>query len=231
MRTILLLLALLVSVQTEAQQKILFVGNSLTYYNDLPETVKKIARQNHHKIMVESFAKPNYSLEDHWNEGKVSQAIKKNHYDVVIFQQGPSALRSSRENLVAYAVFFAKLCKEYNSQSAFYMVWPSGDRYSDFENVIYSYTSAADTTDSILCPAGTAWLNAFSAKKDFPLYTTDGFHPSEYGSLLSAMVIYGALFNKIDFDFMLKDKLIGKKVDHDDWFALKSAAVTALKGK
>lgn len=212
-----------------AQQKILFVGNSLTYYNNLPMLIKTIAGQDGVKITVHSFTKPNYSLEDHWIEGKVEAELRRNHYDFVVFQQGPSALKESRENLIEYALRFSKVCKEQNSKIAFYMVWPSGDRSFDFENVIRSYTTAADTTQGIICAAGRAWLKTWEDKKDYPLYSTDGFHPTEHGSLLAALVIYGSLFKKTEFDFVELQKLHLKFVTKDHFNILKKAASSTLQ--
>lgn len=54
---------------SETNMSILFVGNSLTYSNDLPTLVKKIAKEHGVKIDVNMVAFPNYALIDHWNEG------------------------------------------------------------------------------------------------------------------------------------------------------------------
>ena len=48
--------------------RILFIGNSLTYPNDLPGMVCELARAASRNAVCESVAKPDYSLEDHWNE-------------------------------------------------------------------------------------------------------------------------------------------------------------------
>jgi hypothetical protein len=215
-------------VSVQAQQKILFVGNSLTYFNDLPGLVKNIALQNNYPVEANSLSKPNYSLEDHWKEGYVTREINKGHYDFVIVQQGPSALKTSRDNLIEYSLLFAKACKDGGSKLAFYMVWPSAERSFDFERVIASYTLAADTTNSILCPAGSAWLKVWELNKGFPLYSGDGFHPSEQGSLLAAIVVYGALFDKKDFNFIKLKKLPLQRVTESEFEMLKKAATGVL---
>jgi hypothetical protein len=215
-------------VSVHAQQKILFVGNSLTYSNDLPGLVKNIALQNNHPLEANSLSKPNYSLEDHWKEGYVVKEINKGLYDFVIVQQGPSALKASRDNLIEYSLLFAKACKDRACKLAFYMVWPSAERSFDFKDVITSYTLAADTTHSILCPAGSAWLKVWELKKDLQLYSGDGFHPSEQGSLLAALVLYGALFNKNEFNFIQLKKLPLQRVTESEFEMLKKAATAVL---
>ncbi|HEX2627716.1 MAG TPA: hypothetical protein VHM26_01850, partial [Chitinophagaceae bacterium] len=91
----LLLIATHVKAQTKAL-KILYIGNSLTYTNDLPALISNIAKQDSATITYTTFASPDYSLEDHWNEGKVEDAITTGRYDFVVAQQGPSALPESQ---------------------------------------------------------------------------------------------------------------------------------------
>lgn len=229
MRIFFLLWCLISFIPLKAQQKILFVGNSLTYYNDLPELVRKIAEADGLKLKIKSISLPNYALEDHWIEGKAAGEIKSTHYDFVVFQQGPSALKTSRSNLIEYSLLFAKICRTQNSAVAFYSVWPSVDRSFDFENVFHSYAAAADTTNGIVCPAGNAWLEVWKRNEDFPLYSSDGFHPTEQGSLLAAMVIYGSLFKKTNFDFLQRDRFVSGSVTPKHFNLLKEAASASLK--
>jgi hypothetical protein len=222
-------LLFLLSFQARAQDKILFVGNSLTYSNDLPTLVQKIAKADGKKISVEMIARPNYALQDHWEEGKVQEVLSQNKFDYAIFQQGPSALLSSRKNLVEYALKFSQLCKANKAQMSLYTVWPSGDRSFDFPNVIASYTMAADTTQALLLPAGLAWFRTLERRKDFPLYSSDGFHPTIHGSMLAAMVIYGKLFRKVNFDFMTLKTVPSKYITAVDLNVMKSVATEVCR--
>ena len=45
---------------------ILFIGNSLTYTNNLPKLIKKEAKLKGIKIAFKVVAFPNYAIEDHW---------------------------------------------------------------------------------------------------------------------------------------------------------------------
>jgi hypothetical protein len=64
--------------------KILFVGNSPTYTNDLPVLIAETGLKDGITITYTSLLFPNYSLEDHWNEGKVRKELQKGIYDIVI---------------------------------------------------------------------------------------------------------------------------------------------------
>jgi hypothetical protein len=173
--------------------KVLFIGNSLTYSNELPAVVTQLGVKEGVKINYQSFCFPDYSLEDHWKEGKVKEEIEKGIYDFVIAQQGPSAMPESRVLLTEYATKFSELCKKNKSRLVMYMVWPSKGRVFDLDKVIQSYSLAAKESGSLLAPAGLAWKNLWQVDSLFSLYSPDGFHPSAEGSLLAALCIYGVI--------------------------------------
>jgi hypothetical protein len=54
----------------DAAVAILFVGNSLTATNDLSGMVEAMGRAAGVNVRCAAVAKPNFSLEDHWNDGE-----------------------------------------------------------------------------------------------------------------------------------------------------------------
>ena len=211
------------------KQRILYVGNSLTYFNNLPSLIREIAEQDGVEISDSGFLYPDYSLEDHWNENKVAAATASGKFDFVVVQQGPSAMPESQAMLKDYAGRFAQLCREAGSKLALYMVWPSQARSFDFDNVINSYTSAARAHDALICPAGRAWKYAWQSDAALPLYSSDRFHPSIYGSVLSALTIYGSLYEKKDFKFLKHSRSCWKEaIPADKMKLLEKAALLAM---
>ncbi|KAA3636494.1 MAG: SGNH/GDSL hydrolase family protein [Bacteroidetes bacterium] len=175
--------------------RVLFVGNSLTYSNDLPSLVKKAARQKGVSIKTKMFAYPNYAIEDHWNDGVVQKEISRNNYDFVILQQGPSSQPPGRKMLMDYGKKFSYLCQEHDAQLCFFMVWPSLNYYHTFDGVIKNYKEAATMNNAVLCPVGEVWKAHFDSTENFDYYSFDGFHPSLKGSQVAAEVIVEHLFN------------------------------------
>lgn len=208
---------------------ILFIGNSLTYTNDLPGLVKEIGEMDKKIMVCTTLAYPDYSLEDHWNDGNAAAEIEKRKYDFVILQQGSSALPESQALLLTYANKFAELCKKSGSRMVLFMVWPSKARSIDFNAVTASYFNAAHATGSLFCPAGMAWLNLWEMNKAIPLYGPDGFHPDLDGSLLAAMTIYGTLMKKDNLDFLSHEKCSWKKyISKDLHSLLKMVAISTV---
>jgi hypothetical protein len=178
---------------SQKKVRVLFVGNSLTYSNNLPEIVKKVAACDNTQLTYESISLPDYALVDHLAEGKVQRRIASGDFDVVIVQQGPSSQQEGRQLLIDAGFTLSSLCRNSDVKLIFYMVWPSKSRIQDFPGVFRSYKLAADTTQDIFSPAGQAWLEAWNRAPDIALYGADNFHPSYNGSLLAAMVLYGSI--------------------------------------
>ncbi|MGB5464420.1 MAG: SGNH/GDSL hydrolase family protein [Aureibaculum sp.] len=176
---------------------ILFVGNSLTYINNMPLLVKNKAKLQGIKLNTTILANPNYALIDHWNDGKVQKLISLKKYDFVIVQQGPSSQKEGRQLLLEYAEKFSQLCKNHNSKLVLFMVWPALDSFHTFGSVIKNYREAATKNNSILCPVGKVWKAYIENTNNFDYYSFDNFHPSLKGSQVVADIIVQHLFNLV----------------------------------
>ncbi len=169
---------------------LLFVGNSLTYTNDLPAMVAALLEDGGHgPVDVRASAYPNYGLQDHWVTPASRGAIDAGGWDYVVLQQGPSATEG-RPSLLEYTALFDAEIRAGGAQTALYMVWPSTARSFDFDGVSDSYATAAASVGGTLFPAGEAWRAAWRVDETLALYGGDGFHPSVLGSYLAALAIY-----------------------------------------
>lgn len=177
--------------------KVLFIGNSLTYENDLPRTVAQLAASaGLPQCYCITIAYPNFALEDHWYDGEAVVALEDESWDFVVMQQGPSALPASRDHLVFWAGFFGDVIDENGAQAIMYGVWPQLDRSFDFPNVRDSYRAAADAIGALFAPAGEAWLYAWEQDPTLPLYAADDFHPSTMGTYLAALTIFERIYDR-----------------------------------
>jgi len=212
--------------------RILFVGNSLTYTNDIPALVKELGKADSMLIEYKTIAKSDYGLDDHLNEGVVQKEIKKGKYDFVVVQQGPSALPESQAILMSSVNKYKILCDQAKTKLALYMVWPSKARLFDLYNVIYSYCNAAKTHKAIICAAGLAWKKTWVLDSGMELYGSDGFHPDITGSLLSAMVIYGTITGNKQFNAQeLENASWSRKLSVAIFNSLKQVAIATIETK
>ncbi|HSM09111.1 MAG TPA: hypothetical protein VLA33_08860 [Gemmatimonadota bacterium] len=176
---------------SDGELRVLFLGNSLTYFNDLPGMLRELLRHEGIDAVTAALAEPNFGLEDHWARQATHDRIEEG-WDVVVMQQGPSATEG-RPSLIEFAERFAGPIREAGATPALYMVWPAEARSFDFQGVSDSYAAAADRIDGLLFPAGEAWLDAWELDEGIALYGGDRFHPSALGSYLAALVIYEQL--------------------------------------
>ena len=191
--TLLLALATPLHAQEPAKAtRILFIGNALTSQNDIPARVEKVARATGRKAVVEVIAKPDFGLQDHWQDGEAAKAIAKG-WDLVVLQQGSTAASGAREQLIDYSTRFARLIRDAGAKPVLYMTWPASDRMRDYPNTISAYRAAASAIDGLLAPVGEAWLRILSADKRVRLYGSVT-SPSSLGADLAALTIYLSLF-------------------------------------
>jgi hypothetical protein len=171
--------------------RVLFIGNSLTYFNDLPGTVARLSGSANVTIHVASVAGPNLALIDHV-EGSSSamDMIRQGRWNYVVLQQGPSALSLSRDTLILATRRLAAAIEAVGARTALFMVWPESSRFAVFDDVRDSYRAAAAEVGGLLLPAGEAWRAAWDTDPQLPLYGPDGYHPSELGTYLAALVVY-----------------------------------------
>lgn len=173
--------------------RVLFVGNSLTYVNDLPRMVEAIGLAAGDVFVTKTLAYPDWGLEDHWTTGAAPEEIASDSWDFVVMQQGPSSLEASRVDLNKWSALFGALAHEHHTCPALYMVWPSAAYKGSFGAVYDHYEEAADSADGLFLPAGQAWLNAWGRDADLALYGPDNFHPSPLGTYLAALTIYAGI--------------------------------------
>lgn len=212
-------------------EDILFVGNSLTYANDLPGMVQGLAASLGIELRTVQVAKSGYSLSDHLGQGDAARAIAAGGWRVVILQQGPSGQPDSRVLLRRDTARFDRLIRNAGARTALFSVWADSHGPSGFDEVRESYSLAAADVNALYFPVNEAWSLARERDPALRLYSDDGFHPSEEGSYLAALVIASTLTGispaRMPAGFARPD---GSQVviDAADASALRAAAATAL---
>lgn len=169
---------------------VLFIGNSLTYSNDLPGMLERMLLLADFKVgHFESRTLPNFGLPDHWANQDTREQMRREGWHFAVLQQGPSATEG-RPYLLDFTPMFANELAKVNAKTALYMVWPARQRFFDFAGVSDSYQTAARSIEGVLFPAGEAWLEAWRYDPNISLYSEDRFHPSVLGTYLAALTMF-----------------------------------------
>ena len=170
---------------------VLFVGNSLTYVNDLPATVAAIGTSAGDTIRVAAAVGPDLALIDHLNGGSDAVAkLRRGGWEFVVLQQGPTPAGMCRDSLVLWAAAYTPHLRGSSARLALLMPWTGVTHQDLFDEVRVSFEAAAIGVDGVFMPAGEAWRSVLRSSPDLSLYGSDGFHPSPTGSFLAALEIY-----------------------------------------
>lgn len=186
---VLALLALPATAAEPAPLRVLFVGNSYTYTNDLPLVVAQVAAARGILIVPTMLAEPDFALEDHIVTGLYDSVLESDPYDWVVLQQGPSSLPQNQVYLRTWAVRAAASAHAHGIRVALMAAWPALDNAYTSLNAELSYRNAAIASGGCSLPVATAWRLVREQRPDLSLYQRDRLHPTPEGTLLAALVI------------------------------------------
>lgn len=213
-RWIALLFCLPLVVHAQDTISALFLGNSYTNYNNLPNLVQNLAAADGNLFTHDSNTPGGYTLEAHSSNTTTLNKIAASDWNYVILQ-GQSQRSSFPPAQVAtevepYASLLNDFIKANNActETLFYMTW--GRQNGDASNcanyaplctyagmqarVKSSYLLYAHDNGAAVSPVGAAWKQVRNAYPSINLYTADQSHPSLAGSYLAACVFYSSMF-------------------------------------
>jgi hypothetical protein len=172
--------------------RVLFVGNSYLYTNDLPSVAAAFAGQRGVEIKVGLRAEPDFALSDHLNHARFRQALRHD-WDWIVLQQGPTSLRESRRELIQSVEAIAALLKGRPGRIALMSAWPQKRYRGSSTAAEESYRLAAQAIGACVLPVATAWRYAGEDEDAPGLYQRDGLHPNQAGTVLAALTLLPGL--------------------------------------
>ena len=209
-----LFLALFGSLFSYAQDSasVLFVGNSYTYYNTLPDILVDLAASLGDVVSQDSQTGGGATFQGHAGNAAVYTKINSEPWDFVVLQgqsQEPSFPEAQVDTeTIPYAkqlsdsIYANRFC----SEVLFFMTWgrengdPQWIPISTFEGMNNrlrdAYLRMSDTVQGAVSPVGVAWKRVRDNHPSIQLYSGDGSHPSYAGSYLAACTFYSSVFRK-----------------------------------
>lgn len=194
---------------SEPAQRILFLGNSYTYTNDLPGMFTRLACAGGHKVETAMVAEGGWSLDDHVHSNQTQAKIKEQKWDYVILQEQseiPAVDRDREASMYPAARVLAGWIRAAGAQPMLFMTWAHRDGlsvgstsldYAAMQNEIYwGYLGIANELNIPYAAVGSAWQRARSQAQPLDLWQSDGSHPNEQGTYLAACVFYEAIFHQ-----------------------------------
>lgn len=202
------------NIELKAQQKnkVLFLGNSYTHYNNLPKMISDMARSTGDTLIYDDHTPGGYKLQDHVHDATSQSKIAAGGWDYVVIQgqSQESIVRPSDFKNGANALNFS--IKKSNPCAVVvpYMTWgrKNGDASNCIDYPIMCTYAGMDTTtrnnyleisskmSSKVAPVSVVWSYLRKNHPNIELYTADESHPSLAGSYAAACSFYATLFQK-----------------------------------
>lgn len=182
------------AAEPERTPRVLFIGNSLTYVNNVPNMVKAFAREAGVTIDVTMRAEPDWSLQDHARSGRTRNLLKQ-RWDIVVLQQGASMLPENAASLATWSTQLARMAYDAGTtRVALYAPMPMLSSIEHVDIGSASYAAAATAAKACVLPVTHAAGIAFEQNPGIELHQPDRLHANVAGSLLAAAVIAQGLF-------------------------------------
>ncbi|MCX6270345.1 MAG: T9SS type A sorting domain-containing protein [Bacteroidetes bacterium] len=199
--------------------KVLFIGNSFTYSNDLPQLVNAFITSDNTPVFTDMYAPGGVSVGDtaqgtsaHMNNPAVYQKIRDNDWDYLVLQdnqgrfahdsavfpgsslviQGHLKIRDSLHfhHPCAKMIWFSGWGLKFGQPPN----WPTG--ISMIDSITVNYRVLNDTAKDVIAPIGPAWKKCILNNPLIDLWSSDNAHPSLAGSYLTAAVITSVILQK-----------------------------------
>lgn len=245
-RLLSVLIVLVCSIGIYAQSsRILFIGNSYTSVNNLPELVQRIYESAGTSVEVTMLAPGGCTFQQHCTSSM--STIQSGGFDYVVLQE-QSQLPSFpdgqfMQESYPYAQQLCEAVRFYNpeAQIAFYMTWgrKNGDHqncqyfpplctYEGMDSLLYArYMMMAEDNHTCVTPVGAAWHYVRDHYPDIELYQSDESHPAYIGSYIAACCFYSLFTGQNPMDITWNGSLDEAAV-YKAKFAVKSVVFDSL---
>jgi hypothetical protein len=196
----------------QRELKVLFVGNSYTYGYNLPHIVSIISERTSTRLITRKSVIGGATLKQHWKglrELETKRIIAEEDFDLVVLQAFSMAGVSAPDTTLKYIRLFSEYVRDHGAEPCLYNTW-AREKVPQFQAEIDAmYEQASVENSAVNVPVGAAWELAMEIRPTVDLFTSDGSHPNELGTMLTASmfvrVLTGELPQVIPSLYRIKD--------------------------
>ncbi len=183
------------SAEAPRKLRILFIGNSYIYANNLPVLLARLAEAAAGRTAIETHqvSEGGWTLERHWEDGEALQRIREGRWDYVVLQEQSQRPIRNREVMQVYARLLDVVIRKAGGRTVFYLTWARRDRPEDQAALTDAYLTIARELNAWVAPVGIAWQTALRDDPSLRLHNDDNSHPNPMGSYLAALVFLATL--------------------------------------
>ncbi|MGD2174751.1 MAG: hypothetical protein PVJ27_05050, partial [Candidatus Brocadiaceae bacterium] len=180
-----------------ADLRVLFCGNSYTFFHGMPQIVQQFAasRPGCHRLDFEMIAPGGCTLERHWEETGAAEAISRGAWDCVVLQEQSTRPIEDPGLMFRYARLLHREAQRVQARAVLFLTWARRDAPEAQRELTAAYRTIARELGATVAPVGIAWQTVLRKRRDLPLHEDDGSHPNHAGAYLTACVFYATLFD------------------------------------
>lgn len=178
---------------------VLFLGNSYTYFWNLPQVVQAMAATQDVAMITRQSTIGGSNLGQHYHEKRGLSSRKKiteEDWDFVVLQDHSIRALEVPDSMAYYVGLLSDDIKAQGAQPLLYMTWARSYDPLMTEPIAEQYEFVGIKNNSTVVPIGRIWAKARSLRPDLALYDPDGSHPSPIGTYLTACAFYEVISGK-----------------------------------
>ena len=199
-------------------QRVLFIGNSYTGVNKLPDVFLEVVKSGARPAPVVKSSTPGgRTLKQHLAIAGSMKLVDEGNWDVVVLQgqsQEPAIAETDETVRKEFLESAAELCRRVRAKSPkakifFYETWA---RHADYWKASKKgpdvgadpkemqtrlrkwYGVVAKDNGATFVPCGDAWELNYASSAPLRLHTSDHSHPEFVGTYLNALIFFGKIY-------------------------------------
>ncbi|MCF7793257.1 MAG: SGNH/GDSL hydrolase family protein [Candidatus Cloacimonetes bacterium] len=181
-------------------QRLLFIGNSITYYNGgVDEHTMNLANNIDPELGIEcnSVTGGGWTLEMHYNNPATIDEITNGNYDMVILQEMTSRPVNDPDLFYYYATALDSIIADSGAQTAFFFSWPFEAEFNTMiEQQAAAYNYIGQQLDAPVFPIARAWQYSLQQNPEIDLFLPDGNHPTVQGTYLACCAFFAFIWHE-----------------------------------
>ena len=169
--------------------KVLFVGNSYTYFWNLPQVVEAMATSRNIPLIARQSTQGGVNLGHHFRGArnlKTDSITLSRDWTHVILQDHSLRAVDHKDSLQYYIERLQKKNSTLGIKTILYMTWARNYNPLMILKIGEGYKSVGSEIGIPVVPVGQIWDTALKLRPDLQLYDKDGSHPSPLGTYLTA---------------------------------------------
>ncbi|WP_335967043.1 DUF4886 domain-containing protein [Galbibacter sp. PAP.153] len=198
------------TAQKAMPKKVLMVGNSFTYFWNMPQMVNAMAAEDGYPMEVHQSTIGGATWEEHYNEKRGSQTrllLKSKPWDYVILQDHSLSTIEAPGRFDEYGKKLAGAVVKAGAKPYLMMTWAYLSNPLMQDVISNKYNALAHELNTEAIPVGDIFMKARKLRPDLNFYFDDK-HPSSIGSYLIGLIMYKALTGNSVKD--VPDRLLSK---------------------